>query len=110
MLRPLAIWISPKILIIVSSTGECCTTVIITGSGLGDRVFDLPQGSPNVTINGLTIHGGTIIGSTGGGLRNVQGTLTVTNSVVTENHSDGSGGGLSQLDGTLIMSKHQGHE
>ena len=85
---------------IVSSSGNAAD-VIITGSSLGDRIFDLPQGSPNVTIRGVTIQGGNIIGSTGGGIRNVAGMLTVENSMVTNNQSDGSGGGISHLNGTL---------
>ncbi len=88
-------------LIIVGNTSDP-GSVIISGNGL-DRVFDLPQTSPNVTIRGVTIQGGNIIGSTGGGIRNVAGNLTIENSVVTNNQSDGSGGGISHLNGTLAI-------
>ena len=93
-------------LIIESSTG-IATQTIISGNAL-DRVFDLPPGrGPNVTLHGLTIQGGLISGSTGGGLRNAQGILTVENSVVTANETNGSGGGVSHLGGTLTLRNTQ---
>ncbi len=92
--------------IIESSTGNA-TQVIVSGNA-SDRVFDLPPGnSPNVTLRGLTVQGGLISGSTGGGLRNAQGTLTVENSVVTANETNGSGGGISHLGGTLTLRNTQ---
>ena len=90
-------------LTITSSSGNP-STVTILGGGL-DRVFDIPQGSPTVTITGVTIQGGNINNSTGGGIRNVAGNLTVEDSVITGNQSAGSGGGLSHLDGTLVISE-----
>ncbi len=92
--------------IIESSTGNP-NDVIITGNAL-DRVFDLPPASsPSVTLRGLTIQEGIIEGSTGGGLRNAQGTLTLENSVLRANQSNGSGGGLSHLGGTLTLRNTQ---
>ena len=87
--------------IIASSTGNAAD-VIISASGL-DRIFDLPQGSPNVILQGLTIQGGKIMDSTGGGIRNVNGNLTLENSVIRNNQSDRSGGGISHLNGSLII-------
>ncbi|MCH9663626.1 MAG: PASTA domain-containing protein, partial [Gammaproteobacteria bacterium] len=93
-------------LVIESSTGNA-TQVIISGNAL-DRVFDLPPGnSPNVTLRGLTIQEGMIEGSTGGGLRNAQGTLILENLIIRTNQSNGSGGGLSHLGGTLTLRNTQ---
>ncbi|MGB0910636.1 MAG: PASTA domain-containing protein, partial [Nitrospirales bacterium] len=88
-------------LIIESSTGNA-TDVIISGQNL-DRVFDIPQGNPTVTIRGLTIQDGSSSGSTGGGIRNMAGTLTVETSNIINNQSNGSGGGISHLDGSLTV-------
>ena len=93
-------------LIIESTTGNA-DDVTITGNAL-DRVFDIPPGSsPSVTLRGLTIRDGLIGNSTGGALRNAQGTLTVENSVITTNQSNGSGGGVSHLGGTLTLRNTQ---
>ncbi len=93
-------------LTIESATGNA-DDVIITGNAL-DRVFDIPPGSsPSVTLRGLTIQDGLIANSTGGGLRNAQGTLVVEDSVITTNQSNGSGGGLSHLGGTLTLRNTQ---
>jgi CSLREA domain-containing protein len=89
-------------LIIESSTGSAAD-VVISGNAL-DRVFDLPPGgSPVVTLRGLTIQEGIIVDSTGGGVRNAQGALTMEDCEVTANQSSGSGGGLSHLGGTLTL-------
>ncbi len=90
-------------LTIARSTGET-DAVIIDGGALSDRVFDLPQASPiTVTLRDLTIQGGQITGSTGGGIRNVSGNLTIEGSVIRNNGSNGSGGGISHLGGTLAL-------
>ena len=81
--------------------------VVISGNTL-DRVFDLPPGStPRVTLRGLTIQQGQIVGSTGGGIRNTQGALTIEDSLITANRSNGSGGGISHLGGTLTLRETQ---
>ncbi len=90
-------------LTIASSTGNAAD-VIIDGGALNDRVFDLPQTSPiTVTLRELTIQGGQITGSTGGGIRNVSGNLTIEGSLIRNNRSNGSGGGISHLGGALAL-------
>ncbi len=89
--------------VLIESTTGNAEDVIITANAM-DRVFDLPPGNrPSVTLRGLTIQEGDIVGSTGGGLRNAQGTIIIEDSVVTENQSNGSGGGISHLGGTLTV-------
>lgn len=74
-------------------------TVIIDGNGL-DRVFHiLPEAISE--ISNVTIENGDGGTSSGGGLRNV-GTLTLTNSTVRNNVSNGNGGGI-RTDGTMIV-------
>ncbi len=89
--------------VIVESSSGNATEVVIAANAL-DRVFDLPPGSdPRVTFRGLTIQGGMVVGSTGGGLRNAQGTLTIEDPLITANQSNGSGGGISHLGGALTL-------
>ncbi len=89
--------------LIITNSTDNTMDVIIAGNAL-DRVFDLPPGGrPNVTLRNLTIRGGMSIGSTGGGLRNVQGNLVIEDCVVTANQSNGSGGGISHLSGVLTL-------
>lgn len=57
------------------------------GSGIVDRVLDIQFGA-NVTITGVMIRHGN---DSGGGIRN-QGTLDLTDSVVTDNTTAGQGG------------------
>jgi predicted outer membrane repeat protein len=82
---------------------------LITVSG-GDilRVFSIASNSPaTVTISGLTISHGH--GTSGGGILNGVGTLTVTDSVVSNNHAsspiltDNSFGGGIENTGTLTI-------
>lgn len=69
--------------------------VIINAAGL-DRVFDVRQGAA-MTINGVTITGGSVIDN-GGGVLN-RGTLTVVDSTIDHNTA-ANGGGVYNL-GTL---------
>ncbi len=89
--------------VLIESTTKNAADVVITANAL-DRVFDIPPGSrSSVTLRGLTIQEGVIVGSTGGGLRNAQSTVIMEDCVVTENQSNGSGGGISHLGGTLTV-------
>jgi CSLREA domain-containing protein len=57
------------------------------------RVFLITDGTGPVTLEGLTISGGKLIGDFGAGILNA-GTLTVSNSVVSGNSSDFGAGGI----------------
>ena len=74
---------------------------IINASGLGDRVFNVGSGA-NLTLQGVTVTGGGGV-SDGGGILN-NGTLTISNSDITQNSSgNGDGGGIYNT-GTLTVS------
>src|SRR4051794_11935808 len=47
-----------------------------------------------ITISGLTISGGSAVGSAGGGIQNETANLTVSKDVITGNTSDTNGGGI----------------
>ncbi len=68
----------------------------IAGNGTSFRIL-LVTGSGNLTLQGLTITGGKT-GAPGGGIFNLEGTLTVNHSKVTGNASEGgmmsAGGGI----------------
>ncbi|HBL44740.1 MAG TPA: hypothetical protein DDZ90_15240, partial [Planctomycetaceae bacterium] len=70
-----------------------------------DRVFDIFSGA-DLTLQGVKITGGNVIGGSGGGIRNV-GTLTLVNSLVDGNAAEIDGGGILNgqlgLQGTLIL-------
>lgn len=75
----------------ISGVGAAST--IINANGL-DRVLDIQiQGS--LSLAGVTVRGGVVNGS-GGGINMLNGNLTVTDSVITENSSS-AGGGIAQL-------------
>jgi CSLREA domain-containing protein len=75
-------------------------TTSINGGGL-DRVFQI-QNSKTVTFNNLTIRGGSA--PTGGGIYN-GGTLTLNDSTVRDNQArtNSSGGGIANFSGTLTI-------
>ncbi len=78
-------------------------SLTITGPGAGalsisgnnsSRIFTLmANGSPTVSISGLTLTGGNTAGA-GGAINNVNANLNLVNSVVTGNTSAVSGGGI----------------
>ena len=70
---------------------------IISAAGLDDRVFDIRSGA-DLSLQGVTITGGNVIGESGGGIRNV-GTLELVNSLVDGNAAEINGGGI--LNGEL---------
>ncbi|QDU07870.1 choice-of-anchor Q domain-containing protein [Gimesia aquarii] len=66
-------------------------------SGLDDRVFDVLSGA-DLTLDSLTVTGGTAINGSGGGIRNI-GTVSLLNAAVDGNTADVNGGGI--LNGLL---------
>lgn len=72
------------------------STIIKAAAGFGDRIFDVPSGSPNVTFSGVSIVGGTApAGQDGGGIRDLTASLVKLTSVTLQgNSAGGSGGGL----------------
>tara|TARA_R110002111_G_scaffold247140_1_gene309996 strand:+ start:270 stop:17531 length:17262 start_codon:yes stop_codon:yes gene_type:complete len=66
-------------------------------SGLNDRVFDVLLGT-ELILQGVTVTGGTAIGGSGGGIRNI-GRLSLVNTLVDGNAADIDGGGI--LNGRL---------
>lgn len=75
------------------------------GASNTSRVFVI-NANLNVTINGVTISGGNLSGANdGGGIYNFGGgTLTIANSIVTDNSApSGSGGGVLSGGGTLNL-------
>lgn len=85
--------------------GAGSSQTIISAAGLDDRVFDIRSGA-DLTLQGVTITGGNVIGESGGGIRNV-GTLTLVNSLVDGNAAEIDGGGILNgelgLQGTLTL-------
>jgi hypothetical protein len=89
----------------VSILNKSGGAVVIDGSGrsLPDSVFEVsPVGAAiNVTIQGVTIQGGNVVGSGGGILLGNGSTLTLNNDVIQDNEATGSGGGVFVGSGTL---------
>jgi subtilisin family serine protease len=73
--------------------------VVIDASDL-DRVFDV-HANGSLTLEGVTIRGGSLAGADGAGVRNA-GTLFVRESTVRNNTTDHDGGGVANF-GTLIV-------
>jgi hypothetical protein len=87
---------------ITKSLGIDGTGSDITVNGGGNRVFIIEQGA-DVGINALTITGGVAPAVfQGGGILN-RGSLELTNSTVTGNSGDGSGGIYNANTGLLVM-------
>jgi uncharacterized repeat protein (TIGR01451 family) len=79
---------------------------VIVSANIQSRVLTI-SGGANATLNGLTIRDGRVSifsgGSDGqgGGISIVSGTLTLTNSTISGNSSDNGGGGIVNRGGTL---------
>ncbi len=97
---------SPKTITLTSGplslTDKAITTIsgpgagLLTVSGAGkSQVFDIAGGS--ATLSGLTVSGGNA--QNGGGLENDNGTLTLSNVIVSGNTATGNGGGVYTLSG-----------
>lgn len=87
----------------VTINGAAAATTIIDGGGI-DRVFDVGIGGVAV-INSVTIRNGDAdaTGVDGGGIYN-KGTLTISNSIVTNNAGRG-GGGIANSSGSVTINK-----
>ncbi|HEX5073908.1 MAG TPA: PxKF domain-containing protein [Gemmatimonadaceae bacterium] len=81
-------------------TGPGARSLAVNGNNSG-RVFDVKSGVGPVALAGLTITGGTVVGSLGGGIAN-SGTLTLTRCTVTGNNAI-DGGGIDNEGGTLTV-------
>ena len=80
-------------------TGPGARSLAVSGNNAG-RVFDVNSGVGLVALAGLTVTGGNVIGSLGGGIAN-SGTLTIIRCTVTGN-SAVDGGGI-ENEGTLTV-------
>lgn len=68
------------------------------------RVFSI-AGDSNATLDSLTISNGNAAGGDGGGIQNTNnGNLTITNSNIINNSSDGNGAGINNGNGNLTIS------
>ena len=85
----------------INGAGSAVTTVN-AGGGFTDRIFHVTGAGSVVSINGVTISGGSPGGSaSGGGILNV-GVLTLTDVVVAQNAAGIQGGGIAST-GTLTL-------
>ena len=81
-------------------TGPGARSLAVSGNDAG-RVFDVNSGVGPVALTGLTVTGGKVVGSLGGGIAN-SGTLTLTRCTVAGN-SAVDGGGIDNEGGTLTV-------
>jgi len=88
--------------IVIKGPGASYLTVQRDSSAPDFSVFTM-GGNATVSIFGVTIAGGSTI-TYGGGLWNAAGTLTISDSVITNNFSVMGGGGLWNDTGTLTIS------
>lgn len=76
--------------------------VTIIDAGLIDRLFHVTKGA-TLILDGVTLRRGSVSGSDdGGAIRNDNGTVTISNSVVTANHSNDDGGAINN-DGVMSI-------
>lgn len=76
----------------VAIKGAGADNTIIDAGGI-DRVFEVSAGT--ASISGVTVKGGRLFNSNGGGILNSGGTLTLNDSTVNGNRADfGNGGGI----------------
>jgi uncharacterized repeat protein (TIGR01451 family)/CSLREA domain-containing protein len=86
--------------------GTVGSTTVKGGSGFGDRLFDVPQGTkPNVTLNGVILKAGAASSEgRGGGFRyRGTGSFDAINVTFSANSAGKSGGGYYQNSGSLTM-------
>jgi CSLREA domain-containing protein len=77
--------------------GAGAATTIIDANAI-DRVFEVVLSASSAAFSGLTIRGGYIDGSNGGGIRNLgnNATVTVTGCAIVDNYASSGGGGVFQ--------------
>jgi CSLREA domain-containing protein len=81
----------------IDGTGQ---TVTISGDDLYQVL--LVGVSASLTLDYMTVANGNIVSGAGGGIRNNEGTLTITNSTISDNSAVGVGGGIYNY-GTLTI-------
>ncbi|MBC8447965.1 MAG: right-handed parallel beta-helix repeat-containing protein [Chloroflexi bacterium] len=82
--------------------GDDRDTTIIDAQGL-DRVLHV-HSDQAVSVDNVTITGGqTPSGDNGGGIENSEGTVTVTNSTLSDNSADNAGGGINNDQGDVTV-------
>jgi uncharacterized repeat protein (TIGR01451 family) len=90
----------------IQGAGAGVTQVDGGGTAVGalfDRVFLVDSGAFTATFNGITIEGGHPSGGTGGGILNDGANVVLNNDVVTQNFA-GAGGGVGNVsNGTLTV-------
>jgi hypothetical protein len=84
----------------VSILGPGATAITVSGNNTS-RVFNIVIAGGNVAISELAISNGNAGLASGGGILNEGGTLTLTNTTLSDNAS-GSGGGISNFGSTTI--------
>lgn len=80
---------------LLTIAGTSSSNIILDGNG-ADRILDVRPGA-DLTISGVTVRNGNPIGSVEGGGIRVQASLTMSNSVITDNQAGGifnNGGGV----------------
>jgi len=88
--------------ITIIGAGARSTTIDGNGSVIADRVFEI-HASGEATISGVTVRGGNISGSFGGGISNL-GALTLNSVTINGNTAELDGGGV-YSSGTLTITK-----
>lgn len=92
---------------------ETTGTLTIRGAGASSTIIDADSlervfhvlGGATLNLEGVTVTGGRVVGSEdGGGLQNVGGTVTITDSVITANTASGDAGGINNS-GDLTLTR-----
>ena len=83
-------------------TGNGSGSTIIDAAAI-DRVFDIPVSGLSVTFSNMTIQNGAANSGAGdgGGISNNGSTITISNSLLSNNAAIDDGGGISNLSGTI---------
>jgi RHS repeat-associated protein/CSLREA domain-containing protein len=87
--------------VIVIGQGNATNTIVAAGSGWSDRIFDVIAG--NVSLSNVTIQGGNLTSSSGGGIKSVNSSLSLSHVVVSGNQTTVSGGGVFVQGGSLVL-------
>jgi CSLREA domain-containing protein len=88
-------------------TGPGARSLAVSGNDAG-RVFDVNSGVGPVALAGLTVTGGGVVGSVGGGIAS-SGTLTLTRCTVTGNRAVDGGGIYNEGTLTVVQSTVSGN-
>src|SRR5215211_1268247 len=96
----------------ITGPGANQLTVQRSTNGLDFRIFHVTPSTVTVSISGLTVSNGSVSGGDGdrGGIRSA-GVLTLTDSIISNNHAagaqflGGNGGGVLNESGTMIITR-----